>query len=90
MKSLPPVRSVSHKVNKLLAATFRAIFFERIHLPRRLYLFALISSPRDIDRGPTMEQNPSFPSPEELKTKLSEFMKSNFGMTTLSLRLHPT
>ena len=26
-----------------------------------------------------MEQNPSFPSPEELKTKLSEFMKSNFG-----------
>ena len=26
-----------------------------------------------------MEQNPSFPSPEELKAKLSEFMKSNFG-----------
>ena len=26
-----------------------------------------------------MEQNPPFPSPEELKAKLSEFMKSNFG-----------
>jgi ATP-dependent Clp protease ATP-binding subunit ClpX len=26
-----------------------------------------------------MEQNPSFPSPEELKSKLAEFMKSNFG-----------
>jgi len=26
-----------------------------------------------------MEQNPPFPSPEELKSKLSEFMKSNFG-----------
>jgi len=26
-----------------------------------------------------MEQNPPFPSPEELKTKLSEFMKTNFG-----------
>lgn len=26
-----------------------------------------------------MEQNPPFPSPEELKTKISEFMKSNFG-----------
>ena len=26
-----------------------------------------------------MEQNPSFPSPEELKAKLTEFMKSNFG-----------
>ena len=27
----------------------------------------------------SMEQNPPFPSPEELKSKLSEFMKSNFG-----------
>src|SRR5215203_4576941 len=26
-----------------------------------------------------MEQNPPFPSPEELRNKLSEFMKSNFG-----------
>ncbi len=26
-----------------------------------------------------MEQNPPFPTPEELKSKLSEFMKSNFG-----------
>src|SRR6185369_8858912 len=26
-----------------------------------------------------MEQNPSFPSPEALKSKLAEFMKSNFG-----------
>ncbi|MBA2242098.1 MAG: AAA family ATPase [Chthoniobacterales bacterium] len=26
-----------------------------------------------------MEQNPPFPSPEELRSKLSEFMKSNFG-----------
>ncbi len=26
-----------------------------------------------------MEQNPPFPSPEELKSKLTEFMKSNFG-----------
>src|SRR3989449_1757823 len=26
-----------------------------------------------------MEQNPPFPSPEELKSKLAEFMKSNFG-----------
>ena len=26
-----------------------------------------------------MDQNPPFPSPEELKSKLSEFMKSNFG-----------
>src|SRR5919109_1911324 len=26
-----------------------------------------------------MEQNPTFPSPEELKSKLAEFMKSNFG-----------
>jgi endopeptidase Clp ATP-binding regulatory subunit ClpX len=26
-----------------------------------------------------MEQNPPFPSPEELRTKLAEFMKSNFG-----------
>ncbi len=26
-----------------------------------------------------MEQNPPFPSPEELKSKLSEFMKTNFG-----------
>jgi ATP-dependent Clp protease ATP-binding subunit ClpX len=26
-----------------------------------------------------MEQNPSFPSPEELKSKLADFMKSNFG-----------
>lgn len=26
-----------------------------------------------------MDQNPSFPSPEELKSKLSEFMKTNFG-----------
>src|SRR6266550_2246686 len=25
------------------------------------------------------EQNPAFPSPEELKSKLTEFMKSNFG-----------
>jgi ATP-dependent Clp protease ATP-binding subunit ClpX len=27
----------------------------------------------------TMEQNPTFPTPEELKSKLSEFMKTNFG-----------
>src|SRR3954447_19026779 len=26
-----------------------------------------------------MEPNPPFPSPEELKSKLAEFMKSNFG-----------
>src|SRR4026208_2328095 len=26
-----------------------------------------------------MSQNPPFPSPEELKSKLSEFMKTNFG-----------
>src|SRR4029079_6859808 len=26
-----------------------------------------------------MNQNPPFPSPEELKSKLSEFMKTNFG-----------
>ena len=26
-----------------------------------------------------MNQNPPFPTPEELQTKLSEFMKSNFG-----------
>jgi ATP-dependent Clp protease ATP-binding subunit ClpX len=26
-----------------------------------------------------MEQNPPFPSPEELKAKITEFMKSNFG-----------
>src|SRR5258707_5119305 len=26
-----------------------------------------------------MEQTPPFPSPEELKSKLAEFMKSNFG-----------
>src|SRR5947209_14760194 len=26
-----------------------------------------------------MDQNPPFPSPEELKSKLSEFMKTNFG-----------
>src|SRR5438046_5434756 len=31
--------------------------------------------------SPSMEQNPPppFPSPEELKTKIAEFMKSNFG-----------
>lgn len=29
--------------------------------------------------GSTMSQNPPFPSPEELKAKLSEFMKTNFG-----------
>ncbi len=79
MESLPQVRSMSHKVNKALAASLRAIFFERIRISRRLYFFALIISPPDIDRGPIMEQNPSFPSPEELKTKLTEFMKSNFG-----------
>jgi ATP-dependent Clp protease ATP-binding subunit ClpX len=28
---------------------------------------------------PSMTQNPPFPSPEELKAKLSEFMKTNFG-----------
>src|SRR5437588_2678235 len=28
---------------------------------------------------PAMTQNPPFPSPEELKAKLSEFMKTNFG-----------
>src|SRR2546423_15670190 len=27
----------------------------------------------------SMTQNPPFPSPEELKAKLSEFMKTNFG-----------
>ncbi len=27
----------------------------------------------------SMDQNPPFPSPEELQSKLSEFMKSNFG-----------
>ncbi|HLW35289.1 MAG TPA: AAA family ATPase [Chthoniobacterales bacterium] len=35
-----------------------------------------------IDRRYNMEQNPpppTFPSPEELKTKISEFMKQNFG-----------
>src|SRR6267143_1100024 len=79
MESLPPVGNVLHKVNRLVAAIIRAIYFERIGALRRLYLFALTSSPRDIDRGPIMEQNPSFPSPEELKAKLSEFMKSNFG-----------
>ena len=26
-----------------------------------------------------MEQTPPFPSPEELKSKLADFMKSNFG-----------
>src|SRR2546423_3400833 len=26
-----------------------------------------------------MEQNPTFPTPEELKSKLTEFMKANFG-----------
>src|SRR3712207_3122590 len=26
-----------------------------------------------------MDQNPPFPSPEELRSKLSEFMKTNFG-----------
>src|SRR3712207_3804872 len=26
-----------------------------------------------------MDQNPPFPSPDELKSKLSEFMKTNFG-----------
>src|ERR1041384_1958184 len=30
-------------------------------------------------RAKLMEQNPPFPSPEELKSKLAEFMKSNFG-----------
>src|SRR4030081_243843 len=32
-------------------------------------------------RGKSMEQNPppTFPSPEELKTKITEFMKQNFG-----------
>src|SRR3954462_10463795 len=30
-------------------------------------------------RGQPMTQNPPFPSPEELKAKLSEFMKTNFG-----------
>src|SRR5437870_11226856 len=30
-------------------------------------------------RAKLMEQTPPFPSPEELKSKLSEFMKSNFG-----------
>jgi endopeptidase Clp ATP-binding regulatory subunit ClpX len=36
---------------------------------------------RAIICSPNMEQNPPppFPSPEELKTKISEFMKSNFG-----------
>jgi ATP-dependent Clp protease ATP-binding subunit ClpX len=36
---------------------------------------------RAIICSPSMEQNPPppFPSPEELKTKISEFMKSNFG-----------
>src|SRR5205085_11583566 len=34
---------------------------------------------RDI-LSPSMEQNPPpFPSPEELKSKIAEFMKSNFG-----------
>jgi hypothetical protein len=28
---------------------------------------------------PALNQNPPFPSPEELQAKLSEFMKSNFG-----------
>src|SRR5438132_6066270 len=28
---------------------------------------------------PLMSQNPPFPSPEELRSKLSEFMKTNFG-----------
>ena len=27
----------------------------------------------------SMNQNPPFPTPEELQAKLSEFMKSNFG-----------
>ena len=26
-----------------------------------------------------MEQNPPFPTPEELKSKLTEFMRTNFG-----------
>ncbi|PYL92396.1 MAG: hypothetical protein DMF14_04125, partial [Verrucomicrobia bacterium] len=30
-------------------------------------------------RAKLMEQTPPFPSPEELKSKLAEFMKSNFG-----------
>src|SRR5438876_10274400 len=30
-------------------------------------------------RAKLMEQTPPFPSPEELKSKLAAFMKSNFG-----------
>jgi endopeptidase Clp ATP-binding regulatory subunit ClpX len=45
----------------------------------RLNVFALIHPRRDIVCGSVMEQNPSFPSPEELKAKLTEFMKTNFG-----------
>ena len=30
-------------------------------------------------RSLSLDQNPPFPSPEELQSKLSEFMKSNFG-----------
>ena len=74
--------NVSHRVNRLGGrgrADLAAIFFERIRTFPRLNIFALIDSPRDIARGTAMEQNPSFPSPEELKAKLSEFMKSNFG-----------
>jgi ATP-dependent Clp protease ATP-binding subunit ClpX len=77
-----PAADVSHKANRICAGRgtlAAAIFFERIRAWCRLKLFALIDSPHDTDRGAAMEQNPSFPSPEELKAKLSEFMKSNFG-----------
>src|SRR5947208_6327725 len=39
----------------------------RLHSNHRCYLSG------------SMTQNPPFPSPEELKAKLSEFMKTNFG-----------
>ena len=41
----------------------------------RFIMFAIRSTSGD----PAMNQNPPFPSPEELKAKLSEFMKTNFG-----------
>src|SRR4051794_6482134 len=56
----------------------------RLKAPHNFTARAPMVSPRTFRRSLRgtclcMDKNPPFPSPEELKAKLSEFMKSNFG-----------
>src|SRR6266487_6064486 len=53
-------------------------------IPRSRFIFtralAIVDFSRDYLRRHPMEQSPPpFPSPEELKAKITEFMKQNFG-----------